>query len=286
MSATAAAAAIDIEDVRKDFGGVAVLKGIDLAIAPRRIRGARRPIRLRQVHAAEAHCRARDHVLRRDPHERHGGERPAATRPRHRHGVPVLRALPAHERQGQHGLQPAPAPHPARGHGRGDPQGRRQARAGSAAGAQAAPALRRPAPARRHGPRHRAQPARLPLRRAPLQPRRPPARADALRDPQAAPRPRRHLRLRHARPDRGHDHGRPHRRHEWRCRAAGRGTAGPLRRSRQRFRGRLHRLAGHELPQRQHRAGRAASRVGAGSRAGSVRPTPRAPGGTKPPPGR
>ena len=43
-------------------------------------------------------------------------------------------------------------------------------------------ALRRPAPARRHGPRHRARAQGLPVRRAALQPRRAPARADARRD--------------------------------------------------------------------------------------------------------
>ena len=42
-----------------------------------------------------------------------------------------------------------------------------------------APAFRRPAPARRHGPRHRARSAGLPLRRAAVQSRRQAARADA-----------------------------------------------------------------------------------------------------------
>ena len=41
-----------------------------------------------------------------------------------------------------------------------------------AARALSAPAFRRPAPARRHGPRHRARPAGLPVRRAAVQPRR------------------------------------------------------------------------------------------------------------------
>ena len=44
-------------------------------------------------------------------------------------------------------------------------------------------AVRRPAPARRHGPRHRARAAGLPVRRAALEPRRQAARADARRDP-------------------------------------------------------------------------------------------------------
>ena len=55
--------------------------------------------------------------------------------------------------------------------------------------AQAARAVRRPAPARRHGPRHRARAAGVPVRRAAVQPRRQAARADARRDPQAAQAP-------------------------------------------------------------------------------------------------
>ena len=71
-----------------------------------------------------------------------------------------------------------------------------------------APALRRPAPARRHGPRHRARPAGVPVRRAAVEPRRQAARADAHRDQGTASAPEDHDRLRHPRPDRGHDHGR------------------------------------------------------------------------------
>ena len=74
--------------------------------------------------------------------------------------------------------------------------------------AQAARAVRRPAPARRHGPRHRARAAGVPVRRAAVQPRRQAARADAHRDPPPAQSPQGHLDLRHPRPDRGHDHGR------------------------------------------------------------------------------
>ena len=53
---------------------------------------------------------------------RHGGERSAADGPRHRHGVPELRALSAHERVRQHGLRPEDAAD--------RPRGDRQARAG------------------------------------------------------------------------------------------------------------------------------------------------------------
>ena len=95
--------------------------------------------------------------------------------------------------------------------------------------ALSAPALRRPAPARRHGPRHRARPAGVPVRRAAVQPRRQAARADAHRDQGAAPAPEDHDRLRHARPDRGDDHGRQDRGHARRPGRADRRAARALR---------------------------------------------------------
>ena len=84
---------------------------------------------------------------------------------------------------------------------------------GEPARAQAAPALRRSAPARRDGARDRARAAGLPDGRAAVEPRRAPARADA-RGGRARPaRARRDDDLRHARPGRGDDDGRPRRRH-------------------------------------------------------------------------
>ena len=94
------------------------------------------------------------------------------------------------------------------------PQGRDQApcqrggahpRSRRAAGPQAAAAFRRPAPARRHGPRHRAQSQGLPVRRAAVESRRQAARADAHRDQARAPEGQDHDGLRDARPDRGDD---------------------------------------------------------------------------------
>ena len=126
-----------------------------------------------------------------------------------------------------------------RAHPRPDPAPRPQARQ----------PLRRPAPARRHGPRDRAQPEGLPDGRAAVEPRRQAARADAhrgLADPAAA---RHDHRLRDPRPDRGHDPRRPRRRHAARRRApAGRHAEGALRGPDQPVRRRLHRLARHELP--------------------------------------
>ena len=95
--------------------------------------------------------------------------------------------------------------------------------------AQAARALGRPAAARRDGPRDRARAAGVPDGRAALEPRREAARADARRDRPAAARPRRDDDLRHARPGRGDDDGRPRRRHAQGRAAAGRRAADAVR---------------------------------------------------------
>ena len=74
------------------------------------------------------------------------------------------------------------------------------------------PALGRRDAARLDRPRHRARAAGVPDGRAALGPRRQAARGAALRAQGPADAARRHLHLRHPRPGRGHDHGRPHRR--------------------------------------------------------------------------
>ena len=126
---------------------------------------------------------------------------------------------------------------------------------------QAEGPLRRPAPARGHGPRDRARAAGLPDGRAAVQPRRQAARADPHRDRRAAAPARRHHRLRHPRPGRGHDDGRPGRRDQGRPAAAGRHPAGPLRPPGEPLRRRLHRLAGDE-PRRPCRSPTAARTLG------------------------
>ena len=62
-----------------------------------RVRGAGRPVRLRQDHDAAHDRRARGHHRRRDRHRRRRRQRRAAEGPRHRDGVPELRALSAHD---------------------------------------------------------------------------------------------------------------------------------------------------------------------------------------------
>ena len=122
----------------------------------------------------------------------------------------------------------------------------RAARARGAPRPEAARALRRPAPARGDGPRDRAPAEGVPHGRAALEPRREAARADARRDLAAPERPRRDDRLRHARPGRGDDDGRPRRGHAQGRAAAGGAAAGALRPAGQPLRRRLHRQPGDE----------------------------------------
>ena len=112
--------------------------------------------------------------------------------------------------------------------------------------AQAARALRRPAPARRDGSRDRARAAGLPHGRAAVEPRREAARPDARRDREAPARARDDDDLRHARPGRGDDDGRPRRGHEHGRAPAGRPAAAALRRAREPVRGQVHRNAADE----------------------------------------
>ena len=153
----------------------------------------------------------------------------------------------------------------------GDPRrrGRAHPRDRGSACAQAAPAFGRPAPARRHRPRHRARAQGLPVRRAAQQPRCRAARPDAHRDRQAPPAARRHHGLCHPRSGRGDDAGRPHRRAARRPHRAAGHADRALRQPRQRVRRRLHRLAAHELHRgrdrlgRRHRGARSGCRISA-----------------------
>ena len=95
--------------------------------------------------------------------------------------------------------------------------------------AQAARSLRRSASARRHGAGDRPRAGGLPDGRAALEPRREAAGPDAGRDPPAAAAARCDDDLRHARPGRGDDDGRPRGSHERGAPAAGRHAAGALR---------------------------------------------------------
>ena len=71
----------------------------------RRVHDPRRPVGLREVDGAADDRRARGHHRRRAADRRRGRQRPRAEGPRHRDGVPELRALPAHDRAREHGLR-------------------------------------------------------------------------------------------------------------------------------------------------------------------------------------
>ena len=59
---------VDIRNVTKRFGSVQVLHGVNVDNRRRRVRGAGRPVRLRQVDLAADDRRPREHHLRRNPH--------------------------------------------------------------------------------------------------------------------------------------------------------------------------------------------------------------------------
>ena len=86
----------------------------------RRVPGAGRPVRLRQDHRAADGRRAGGHQHRRDEDRRPGGQHALAEGPGHRDGVPVLRAVPAHDGGRQHRLRPED---PEDGQGRDRPPG-------------------------------------------------------------------------------------------------------------------------------------------------------------------
>ena len=142
-----------------------------------------------------------------------GRQRRPLARPRHRDGLPELCALSAHLCLRQHGLRPQ-GQEDAEAGDRPARSGRRQgAGARALPGAQAAGALGRPAAARRDGPGDRARAGGVSDGRAALEPRREDARADAGGGRAGSSGARHDDDLRHPRPGRGDDDGRPRRRH-------------------------------------------------------------------------
>ena len=240
-------AKIVLDQVSKVFGNeVIAVNDVSLGDRRRRVHGAGRTIRLRQVHDPADPRRFGGGHRRRGLHRRHAGHRPDAEGPGHRDGVPELRPLPAHERRAEPGVRPE-APQDAEGRAAATRAGRRpDPRTRSSDATQARRAVGRPAPAGRHRPRHGARAARVPDGRAPVEPGREAAGADARRTLPTARTARHHHGLRHARPGRGDDAGPPRRRAQGRRAAAGGHAAAPLPASRQPVRRGVHRLAAHE----------------------------------------
>ena len=177
----------------------------------------------------------------------------AAAAPRHRDGVPELRAVSADDGAQEHGVRAPDAWHGARRARQAGDRGRRDARPRGSARAAPGGAVGRAAPARRDGPGDRPRAARVPHGRAAVEPRRqaPGHRARAAHP--APPAARRHHGVRHPRPDRGDDARPARRRAARRAAAAVRHAAGAVPRAGQPVRRRVHRLAVDEL---RRRAGR------------------------------
>ena len=170
----------------------------------------------------------------------------AAVRAGREHDVPVVCAVPAHDGRAERRLRPqagcaCPGPR-SRG---ASAEMLEWSSSGQFGKAQAAPALGRPAAARRTGPRagHEAQAAAA--RRAARRARQEAARAHAVRADQHPGDPRRHLHRRHARPGRGDDALDAHRRDESRRDRPGRHAERDLRVSEFALRRRVHRLGEH-----------------------------------------
>ena len=151
-------ASIAFEDVSQGLpDGTRAVDGLDLEIADGEFTILVGPSGLGQVDRAADGRGARGRVRRVDHDRRARGQRRRAQGPRHRDGLPVLRAVPAHERRREHGLRAEDA--------EGRPRRRSATRVGRAASRLGIGELlerrpralsRRSAPAGRAGARDRA----------------------------------------------------------------------------------------------------------------------------------
>ena len=178
-----------------------------------RVHRAARPVRLRQDDDAARHRRAGDDRRGRHPDRRQAGAAPEGVGPRHRHGVPVLLALPAHERLREHRL-------PAEGDAHEQERGRQGGARDRQSAAHHRPARQEAVGAvgRRHAARGDRPGAGAAAEgdadgRADRRARRQAARGDARRDQAPASEAGLDHDLRHPRPDRGDEPRRPHRHH-------------------------------------------------------------------------
>ena len=265
---------ISIRGLSKVYpNGVVAVRDVRPRSRRRRVPGPRRPVRLRQVDAAADDRRTRGGHCRRAVDRRTRHHRRAASRTRHRDGVPELRAVPAHDGAQEHRLS---AEAGGRAVGRDEcarARGGQDARARDRARPQAGSAVGWPAAAGGDGARHRAQAVGVLDGRAAVEPGREAARADARRDrPHPTRVPDDHD-LRDPRSGRGDDHGRSRRRPERRPDRAMRSSPRSVRPSGQLVRGRVHRLTFDELllgdgratrrrPGRRRRVDRRATRFG------------------------
>ncbi|CAA9394049.1 MAG: ABC transporter, ATP-binding protein (cluster 1, maltose/g3p/polyamine/iron); ABC transporter, ATP-binding protein (cluster 10, nitrate/sulfonate/bicarbonate), partial [uncultured Rubellimicrobium sp.] len=215
-----------------------------------RVPGAPGLLGLRQVHAAELHRGPPGAHRRADLHQGQERHLARAQRPRHRHGLPELRALSADDRAREPELRPQERPRaPGRDRLAGRPRGQDPPDR-AAPRPQAGPAVGRAAAAGRHRAGAGARRGRVPLRRAPVEPRRQAARRPAGGDQAPPPAARQHHDLRDPRSGGGHDPRRPDRGHAGRADHAARHPARDLQPAAEQVRGRLHRQPVDELPRR------------------------------------
>ena len=190
------------------------------------------------------------------PHRRTRRQRRPAQGPRHRDGLPELRALPAHDGLRQHGLRAEAA------------QGRPRPRSSSASRTPRASSTSRSCStaSRRSSPAASASASRSAARSSASRPcsswtSRSPTSTPSCASRRGPSIARLHQRLgnddrlRHPRPGRGDDDGQPDRGHERRPAPAGRHAAGALRPSGQPVRGRVHRQPVDELHRRRRSTG-------------------------------
>ena len=94
-----------IDSLCVSYGATRVLDHVSLDVAARRDDRAPRQLGLRQDDAAALDRRLRPSGLRRHPRRRPGHHGSAAGKARHGDDVPVVRAVAAHERRGEHRLR-------------------------------------------------------------------------------------------------------------------------------------------------------------------------------------
>ena len=181
------------------------------------------------------------------------------------HRLPAVRPVPAHDRVGQRGLRAPAKKVPKAEIAKRVDELLEVVRLDRLRQAQARPALRRPAAARRPGPGAGQLPRGPPARRAARRPRPQAPPGHAARAQAHPARGRHHLHLRHPRPGGGAHHERPDRGDERGPGRADRHAPRDLRPPRHRVRGRLHRpgqpLAGHGRRARRRRRHRSRSRA-------------------------
>ena len=102
-------AQLSLRNVVKRYGDTEAVRGIDLDIADGEFIVLVGPSGCGKSDDAAHDRRPRGDDRGRDLHRRRARQRRAAAGPRHRDGVPELRALPAHDRVREHGVRPAAA---------------------------------------------------------------------------------------------------------------------------------------------------------------------------------